>query len=69
MPAETWGGSGELVVSRRYPVATGEAPFAARSKNYSFTFRRRSEFAITDTELKLIVAAARMGLSSNPKTG
>ena len=36
---------------------------------YSFTFRKRSEFVITDTELKLIAAAARIGLSSNPNTG
>ena len=36
---------------------------------YSSTLRRRSELAITDTELKLIAAAARMGLSNNPKKG
>jgi len=36
---------------------------------YSFTFRNRSEFVITDTELKLIAAAARIGLSSSPNTG
>ena len=36
---------------------------------YSFTLRSRSEFAITDTELKLIAAAARIGLNNNPKNG
>ena len=36
---------------------------------YSLTFRKRSEFVITDTELKLIAAAARIGLSSSPNTG
>jgi hypothetical protein len=36
---------------------------------YSFTFRNLSEFVITDTELKLIAAAARIGLSSSPNTG
>ena len=36
---------------------------------YSFNPRNRSEFAMTDTELKLIAAAARMGLSRIPKTG
>ena len=35
----------------------------------SFTFLNRRELAITDTELKLIAAAARMGLSSMPKNG
>jgi hypothetical protein len=32
-------------------------------------FRNRSEFAITDTELKLIAAAAIIGLSKTPKKG
>lgn len=36
---------------------------------YNFIFLKRSEFAITDTELKLIAAAARIGLSNNPKNG
>ena len=36
---------------------------------YSLTRRSRSEFAITDTELKLIAAAANMGLSKIPNTG
>jgi hypothetical protein len=32
-------------------------------------FRSRSAFVITDTELKLIAAAAIMGLKSNPENG
>jgi hypothetical protein len=36
---------------------------------YSRTLRRRSELEITDTELKLIAAAARIGLSRIPKNG
>lgn len=37
--------------------------------DYSFTPRSRKEFPITETELKLIAAAAIMGLSNNPKNG
>lgn len=33
------------------------------------TFLKRSEFVITDTELKLIAAAAMMGESRMPKNG
>jgi hypothetical protein len=36
---------------------------------YSFTGPRRRKFAITETELKLIDAAALIGLNSNPKKG
>ncbi len=36
---------------------------------YSFAFLRRSAFVITDTELKLIAAAAMMGLSRMPNLG
>jgi len=36
---------------------------------YSFTFRRRSALVITETLLKLIAAAAMMGLSSHPNLG
>ena len=36
---------------------------------YSFNFRSRSEFVITETELRLMAAAARIGLSSRPKNG
>jgi len=40
-----------------------------RPDTYNFTLRSLSEFVITDTELKLIAAAAKIGLSSNPKNG
>src|SRR5208282_4332096 len=36
---------------------------------YNFSPRNLNEFEITDTELKLIAAAARIGLSSSPKNG
>ncbi len=37
--------------------------------NYNRTRRSRSALAMTDTELKLIAAAAIIGDSSNPKNG
>ena len=37
--------------------------------HYSRAKRKRNELAMTDTELKLIAAAAMIGLSSNPKAG
>src|SRR5215471_12182284 len=36
---------------------------------HNLTVRNRNEFVITDTELKLIAAAARIGLKSQPKNG
>jgi hypothetical protein len=36
---------------------------------YSLTFLNRSELVITETELRLIAAAARIGLNNNPKKG
>ena len=43
--------------------------FMANPFCYSFTRLSRSAFNITDTELKLIAAAAIMGESSKPKNG
>lgn len=37
--------------------------------NYILKLRNRKEFAITETELKLIAAAAIIGDNNNPKTG
>ncbi len=37
--------------------------------DYSFTFFKRSAFAMTETELKLIAAAAMIGESTIPKNG
>ncbi len=39
------------------------------SKRYSASLRSRSALVITVTELKVIAAAATMGLSSRPKNG
>ena len=36
---------------------------------HNLTLRSRSALAMTDTELKLIAAAAIMGLNSRPKNG
>jgi hypothetical protein len=36
---------------------------------HSFTFRKRNEFVITETELRLMAAAAKMGFSVRWKTG
>ena len=44
-------------------------PASVPTHGQSWTCRNRSEFVITETELKLIAAAATMGLSRRPKTG
>ena len=51
--------------------ATGGAikPCGAAVASYSLSFLRRSELVITETELKLMAAAARIGLNSKPKKG
>ena len=59
--------SGEVEFHVGRPGEASVAPPPGRT--YNFTFRNRNEFAITETELKLIAAAARIGLSSNPNTG
>jgi hypothetical protein len=38
-------------------------------RHHRRTSRSRSAFAMTDTELKLMAAAATIGLSSRPKAG
>jgi hypothetical protein len=51
-------------------IPRNDAPLFSR--NYSterFTLRKRRALVITETELKLIAAAAIMGLSSSPKNG
>ena len=42
---------------------------AMQSRSYNSSLRKRNELVMTDTELKLIAAAARIGLSSSPKKG
>jgi hypothetical protein len=44
-------------------------PWAAEKAVHSFTLRNRSAFAITETELKLMAAAAKIGCSSIPVKG
>jgi hypothetical protein len=46
-----------------------EFPIHLSHNNHNFALRRRRALAITETELKLIAAAAKMGLSSRPKNG
>ena len=54
------GGGGGVSLKPRFPKM---------GNFYSFTFRKRSALLITETELKLIAAAAMIGLSSNPNLG
>ena len=62
-------------VQRARPLAdrpTGtclQLALGRRSKGQISKRRKRNEFAITDTELKLMAAAAMTGLRSKPKTG
>ena len=37
--------------------------------NQSSTYRRRSAFTITDTELNVMAALAQIGLTSSPRKG
>ncbi len=46
-----------------------EAIIRSFSSAYNFARRNRSAFPITETELKLIAAAATIGLSNIPVTG
>lgn len=43
--------------------------FSFRTPLYNFTLRNRRAFAITDTELKLIAAAATIGFNNHPNSG
>ena len=49
--------------------ATPDEASGATFKSQSFALRSRKAFVITETELKLIAAAARIGLSNTPKNG
>ena len=55
-------------MQRPVDVAALLVGLAARSSESSVR-RRRSALPMTDTELKLIAAAAIIGLSRSPKTG
>ena len=56
-----------LLVLDPHSDACDERPI--RRAIHSFVARSLSAFVITETELKLIAAAAIMGLSNNPKNG
>ena len=43
--------------------------FHVSQPRYSFVFRSRNAFPMTETELRLIAAPASIGLSSRPKNG
>ena len=43
--------------------------FCVSQINHSLTFRSRKALLMTETELRLIAAPARIGLSSRPKNG
>jgi hypothetical protein len=47
----------------------GSVPTHTSERCYKRTLRRRSALAITDTELKLMAAAAKIGLRRIPKNG
>ena len=55
-----WGGEESLFDSRRCRL---------RRNPQIAAFRNRNAFEITDTELKLIAAAAIIGLNKSPKNG
>jgi len=44
-------------------------PLTLERKPYSFTFRSRRELLITETELRLIAAAANIGEIKTPRNG
>jgi hypothetical protein len=55
---------GQILASiRHFP------PMTVRKDFHSSTLRSRNALLITETELKLIAALARIGLSSSPNTG
>jgi len=51
------------------PIKEQQAERHLALNAHSFALRRRSELPITETELKLMAAAAIMGLKSSPKNG
>src|SRR3984957_11613278 len=55
---------------KRARCGAPQAPWKGQVRQpYNEAVRRRNALAITETELKLIAAAAIIGLSSNPNTG
>ena|SRR5215470_9482690 len=58
-----------VICSRTIGTSDQNEPCPSRLCGHNTTFLSRNEFVITETELKLIAAAARIGLSSTPKNG
>jgi hypothetical protein len=58
-----------LFTSRSNSRASPLVPNASASQSQILATRRRSALPITDTELKLMAAAATMGLKRIPKVG
>jgi hypothetical protein len=56
-------------ISRKTSEMWGTRSFVEGSKDYSRAVRRRRALVITETELKLMAAAAIMGFRSNPNRG
>ena len=54
---------------RQHQIAAGLARGATDAEHYSLRLRNRRALVITDTELKLMAAAAIIGMSSRPKNG
>jgi hypothetical protein len=54
---------------RKYSIAARIAYPRAPAGCYKCILRSRSALLITETELKVIAALAKMGLSSRPKNG
>ena len=57
------------VLTRRTHIQAGVAAWAKLIACYRLMDRKRSALVTTETELKLIAAAAIIGLRSHPKTG
>lgn len=51
------------------PCRNGYARFTLSTLTYSSRLRSRRALVMTETELKLMAAAANIGLSSKPKNG
>lgn len=67
-----WGktGNGQIGVNTiMLSVASPGRANNSRILDHRFTFRSRSAFPITDTELKVIATAAIMGLNKRPNRG
>jgi len=60
---------GDFESPGEYQRDSGDDLKSSPEFSHNFTFLNRKEFAITDTELKLMAAAAIIGDNKIPKTG